>query len=160
MTTDAAVTYKTCPKCKHERGDGDTGPAGVCPACGLIFSKYLHSRATAGAQSQPHIRDGRVDTDNTGVTAAAKGLFFHVPDEVESLHVYVRAALLAALVLYGLKLAAMAIPSWELSSSLIHLPMVPIHEFGHVLFRPFGEFIHLLGGSLFQVGLPHEVRVA
>jgi len=48
----------------------------------------------------------------------------------------------------------MDIPSWEMASSLIHLPMVPIHEFGHILFRPFGEFMTLLGGSLFQVLLP------
>jgi hypothetical protein len=34
-----------------------------------------------------------------------------------------------------------------MASSLIHLPMVPIHEFGHILFRPFGEFMTLLGGS-------------
>jgi hypothetical protein len=32
--------------------------------------------------------------------------------------------------------------------------MIPIHEFGHLLFLPFGEFMHLLGGSLFQAGLP------
>ena len=28
------------------------------------------------------------------------------------------------------------------------------HEFGHVFFRPFGEFMTILGGSLFQVLLP------
>ena len=83
-----------------------------------------------------------------------KSLAFHVPDDLEPLHVYVRAALLAGLVIYGLKLMAMDIPSWQMASSLIHLPMVPIHEFGHVLFRPFGEFMMLLGGSLFQAGLP------
>ena len=61
---------------------------------------------------------------------------------------------MAAIVFYGAKLALMDIPSWEMASSLIHLPMVPIHEFGHVLFRPLGEFMTLLGGSLFQVLLP------
>src|SRR5262249_60601361 len=43
---------------------------------------------------------------------------------------------------------------WEMAASPTHLPMVPIHEFGHVLFRPLGEFMTLLGGSLFQVLLP------
>ena len=33
----------------------------------------------------------------------------------------------------------------------IHLP---IHEAGHLLFTPFGEFMHFLGGSLFQVAFP------
>jgi hypothetical protein len=31
---------------------------------------------------------------------------------------------------------------------------LPIHEFGHLLFRIFGEFIGIAGGSLFQVFLP------
>lgn len=83
-----------------------------------------------------------------------KALILHVPDEVDALHVYARAALLAGLVVYGLRLMAMDVRSWEMASSLIHLPMVPIHEFGHVLFRPFGEFMMLLGGSLVQAGLP------
>ena len=31
---------------------------------------------------------------------------------------------------------------------------LPIHEFGHLLFRPFGEFMMIAGGSLFQVVFP------
>lgn len=31
---------------------------------------------------------------------------------------------------------------------------LPIHETGHLLFRPFGEFMMIAGGSLFQVMLP------
>jgi hypothetical protein len=95
-----------------------------------------------------------VDESEESLAARLKALFFHVPDAVDALHVYARAALFAGLVIYGLKLAMMDIPSWQMASSLIHLPMVPIHEFGHILFRPFGEFMHLLGGSLFQVALP------
>ena len=31
---------------------------------------------------------------------------------------------------------------------------LPIHETGHLLFRPFGEFMTIAGGSLFQVIMP------
>lgn len=31
---------------------------------------------------------------------------------------------------------------------------LPIHEFGHLLFRIFGEFVGIAGGSLFQVFFP------
>jgi hypothetical protein len=142
--------YRKCPKCGHERAADETRPDDVCPACGLIFSKYLRSRFADAAST-----DGTASVeDSPGPAARAKELFLHVPGKVDALHVYARAALLAVLVAYGLKLAAMDIPSWEMASSLIHLPMVPIHEFGHVLFRLFGEFLHLLGGSLFQAGLP------
>ncbi len=143
--------YKTCPKCGHERAAGETGPEDVCGACGLIFSKYLKSRF---AQDAPVAAESTVEDGEDGWIARAKALAFHVPEKVDALHVYARAALLAALIVYGVKLAAMDIPSWEMAGSLIHAPMVPFHEFGHILFRPFGEFMTNLGGALFQAGLP------
>ena len=146
-----APTYKTCPKCGHERTPEEASASAESgPACGLIFSKYLQARVTRSPA-----RATREEADDSlSLGQRVKAHLFYVPDEVDASHVYARAALLLALVLYGVKLAAMDVPSWEMASALIHLPMVPIHEFGHVLFRPFGEFMTLLGGSLFQVCLP------
>jgi hypothetical protein len=31
---------------------------------------------------------------------------------------------------------------------------LPIHETGHLLFRPFGEFMMVAGGSIFQIAFP------
>ena len=138
--------YKKCPKCgAHSEG------LQSCPACGLIFAKYLKTKfAIPGPVS--HVSEDREDEKR--LLAQAKELVFYVPEQLDPVVVYGRAVLLAAIAFYGVKLALMDIPSWEMASSLIHLPMVPIHEFGHVLFRPFGEFMTLLGGSLFQVVLP------
>lgn len=135
--------YKECPKCGSDSAGADT-----CPACGLIFAKYLKTRfaVTQAAASEPEGDDQ--------LFKRAKELVLHVPEQVDPIVVYGRAALLAAIAFYGVKLALMDVPSWEMAASLIHLPMVPIHEFGHVLFRPFGEFMMLAGGSLFQVALP------
>jgi hypothetical protein len=36
----------------------------------------------------------------------------------------------------------------------MHLVHLPLHEAGHVLFMPFGRFMSVLGGSLFQVIVP------
>lgn len=38
--------------------------------------------------------------------------------------------------------------------SFLDLIDLPIHETGHLLFRPFGEFLMVAGGSLFQVIFP------
>lgn len=84
----------------------------------------------------------------------AREWLLDVADEVPAAHAYARAALLALIAYYGVKLARMDVPSWEMAGSLIHLPMVPIHEFGHILFRPFGEFMTNLGGALLQCALP------
>jgi hypothetical protein len=145
------VSYRKCPKCGHERAAGDIAPAGACPACGLVFEKYLRTRFASPPPPAP--------VDPRGADAAtlldqARGILFHLADEVPASHVYLRAALLAGLILYGIRLAAMEVSSAEIYRSLMHAPMVPIHEFGHLLFRPFGEFMMNLGGTLFQAGLP------
>lgn len=38
--------------------------------------------------------------------------------------------------------------------SVLHLPDLVFHEAGHVLFSPFGRFMTVLGGSLFQMMVP------
>jgi hypothetical protein len=42
----------------------------------------------------------------------------------------------------------------DIMGSFMHLIVLPIHEAGHLLFIPFGRFMSVLGGSLFQVLLP------
>jgi hypothetical protein len=41
-----------------------------------------------------------------------------------------------------------------LDGSFLDLVDLPIHETGHLLFTPFGEFMMIAGGSLFQVIFP------
>lgn len=41
-----------------------------------------------------------------------------------------------------------------LNGSFLDLVDLPIHETGHLLFRLFGEFMMIAGGSLFQVIMP------
>ena len=148
---NSSSMYRKCPKCAHERAPQDDASADVCPNCGLIFSKYMRARFAAQSISESNDAPGE---GPAGLIARVNEHVFHVADDVKPVHVYARAALLAMLVIYGIRLARMDIPSWEMAGSLIHLPMVPIHEFGHVMFRAFGDFMHSLGGSLFQIVLP------
>jgi hypothetical protein len=41
-----------------------------------------------------------------------------------------------------------------LNGSFLDLVDLPIHETGHLLFRPLGEFMMIAGGSLFQIIVP------
>jgi hypothetical protein len=81
-------------------------------------------------------------------------LFFYVPEETNAIAVYLRAALLVGLAVYGYRLAAMDVTNGEIGDSLMHLPILIIHEAGHVVFWLFGEFMRNLGGALFQITLP------
>jgi hypothetical protein len=53
-----------------------------------------------------------------------------------------------------LSLYFLSIAYRPLDGSLLDIVDLPIHETGHLLFRPFGEFMMVAGGSLFQVVMP------
>ena len=60
-----------------------------------------------------------------------------------------RLALTAGLAVYGLYLIT-HVGDYGLMDSVD----LPIHETGHIVFSPFGEFIQFLGGTLFQLIVP------
>jgi hypothetical protein len=53
-----------------------------------------------------------------------------------------------------LSLYFLSIAYAPLQGSFLDLVDLPIHETGHLLFRPFGEFMMVAGGSLFQIIVP------
>lgn len=76
------------------------------------------------------------------------------------------------LILAGWALVWIALAAWSLhflamdpatnaaGRSFMHAINLPFHEAGHLLFQPFGRFLTVLGGSLFQVLMPLIVAVA
>lgn len=48
----------------------------------------------------------------------------------------------------------LTITATAMAASFMHNILLPIHEAGHVIFISFGEFMTILGGSLFQLALP------
>ena len=55
---------------------------------------------------------------------------------------------------WGLWFILQPINGDAVGASFLHRVNLPFHEFGHVLFRPFGTWLMFLGGSLFQCLLP------
>ncbi len=62
--------------------------------------------------------------------------------------------MLALLLIWGIRIARLDFQDGEMAGSFMHNILLPFHEAGHVLFMPFGEFMNILGGSLFQVLMP------
>jgi len=72
----------------------------------------------------------------------------------------VRGAVLALLAAWGFYLFSRDLAGGEVGQSFMHGILLVFHEAGHVIFIPFGEFMTVLGGSLFQVAFPLGIGLA
>jgi hypothetical protein len=71
-----------------------------------------------------------------------------------------RALMLAAFAVWGFMLIRMDYRDGEIMGSFLHRPLLIFHEAGHVIFRPFGEWITVLGGTLGQLLMPLVMMIA
>ncbi len=69
-----------------------------------------------------------------------------------------RALLWIFLLLWGLTMITS--PLEEGWNTFLHNVNLPIHETAHLVFTPFGKFMHFLGGSLGQILLPFILMIA
>lgn len=71
-----------------------------------------------------------------------------------------RAALLALLAWWTVRFVPHPLDAGRVIDSFLHLINLPFHEAGHIVFIPLGEFMTILGGSLFQIIIPIVCAVA
>lgn len=153
--------YQTCPKCGYRRQPEDPDPYTACPSCGLSFSKWLH-------QLYREERRPALEGSPTSVRPPAerlRTLLFTSDEPLSPGAWYGRAAIYLAFVLWSVQFLLMdyrvlidGLPA--INSSFMHLVNLVFHEAGHVLFRPFGDFLTTLGGSLAQLIIPLLVVLA
>jgi hypothetical protein len=136
-----------CPKCSFRQPEQIT----ECPRCGIIIDKYRRlqdslpeAEASAAIQPEP----------TPGVTEIIKELLFYVKPETNLLIFGGRALFFLIIFIWGLKFIFMPMSSNYVFESIWHLINLPFHEFGHILFRPFGRLMTSLGGSITQVLMP------
>jgi hypothetical protein len=141
-------TYTQCPKCGHKFAQPLPASAS-CPACGLYFFKWGQPARKPEADEEP-VRGG------AGLIETP----LRPHEEMDSLSFYGRIAALALLAVWGWFLFGYDYRTAEINDSFLHNIVLPIHEAGHVLFIPFGEFLTILGGSLLQLALPLGIGIA
>jgi hypothetical protein len=137
-----------CPRCGHRRMVTDPTPVAQCPRCGIYFAKWLATqrgepvRAAAPEQAAgtsgepaPHPLD---PAPVSGTPPSWWG----------------RALLWLVLLLWGGWMISQGWHDGGAMNSWLHLVNLPIHETGHLIFMPLGDFMGVLGGSLFQCALP------
>jgi hypothetical protein len=71
-----------------------------------------------------------------------------------------RALLYLLLFVWGWRLMLSSLDSNAAGEDPLHLVNLPFHEAGHIIFRPFGQFITSLGGTLGQLLIPLVCFVA
>lgn len=154
-----AVNYPICPKCAYQRDQYDklVHPA-MCPACGIVYAKWqppatepVFSADEAEWQEQQSVQTlwERLNT-----------LFLSNPDQVDRLTFYGRLLTFSGCFIWGVYFIFSGIDWQVIGGSFLHNVNLPFHEFGHLLFMPFGEFWGILGGSLFQILLPLIILLA
>src|SRR4051812_20977856 len=116
--------FSMCPKCRHAV-PAATPPAEICPACGLVFRKFV--QAVAAQPRAPAIDEPQPELDEEEEGGWFRRWFLFVPDEVESWRVYTGASLLALSMLFGWRYARMDIPDAEMMGTFLHTAMVPFH---------------------------------
>jgi len=145
--------FSRCPRCGHRELPAEQSLPAACPACGVILAKLAPLRPSARpAQAAPSSGSGRL--------AEGAARLLQLPERVDPLRWGLRAALLLVLALWGLALLRMDHRSGEIGGSFLHGPLLLFHEAGHLLFRPFGEWMAVLGGTLGQLLMPAIVVVA
>ena len=136
-----------CPKCSFAQPD----LTGECPRCGVIIDKYRRlqekipqSETSAAIQKEPV----------TGITDFLKELLFYVKPDTNLWLFGGRVLFFLVIFFWGLKFIFMPMTSNYVFDSIWHMINLPFHEFGHILFRPFGRLMTSLGGSITQVLMP------
>ena len=155
-----------CPKCGYVVGEGSL----ECPVCGIVIARYLERNPEAADRGQPpeppppeawlgdHSSLAGEGEYSTGGMVFGSVFLTRLLTPVEkNCNPFItagHAAVLAVLLLLSISLWAAPIESNKAGESFLHLVNLPFHEAGHIFFRPFGEFVTSLGGTLGQFLVP------
>lgn len=144
----------TCPKCGYKRSPEDSHiHEGLCPACGIAYKKWQSNQSQDNEDEATEATHFTVQPSRT-LSYKLWQIFTYVPEQTDVLSFWGRVCLLVLFALWGAYFIFSGV-DWEaIGGSFLHSINLPFHEFGHVLFSPFGRFMAVLGGSLFQVMMP------
>lgn len=135
---------KVCPKCRHQQAEG----LEECQRCGVIFSRI------PDASVPPPSRQRRRLAAPSALPAWLDHVLIVDETQPSDAIFWFKVLVWLGMIVWGIQFMAASIDRNEAGQSVLHLVNLPFHEAGHVLFRPFGEFMTSLGGTLGQLLMP------
>lgn len=149
----------SCPKCGHHPLPEYQALPTACPACGVILAKIAGSLSAKAdgvstgksGRKIPRPGDGRLGSP--GEPSQLRSLLLNGMTSDPAIF-WLCVGLWAGFAFWGLSLIAQDFRTGQLGSSFVHKPLLIFHEAGHVVFRLFGQWFMVLGGTLGQLILP------
>ena len=146
------MNYSVCPKCGHTPLPAEQALPAACPACGIVLAKF-------GVRPARALQADSEDAPPGGGFLAR--WLLHVPAEVSTVNWYARCATIAVFTLYTFKIFHDTDISYgDIGGIFLMKAILPWHEAGHVVFRVFGQFMTILGGTLGQHLFPIVLGMA
>ncbi|MFZ5572296.1 MAG: zinc ribbon domain-containing protein [Thermodesulfobacteriota bacterium] len=136
-----------CPKCDFEQPEGSP----ECARCGVIFRKARPGNLPPVSSSGHHAAAGE---EEPGAGHVIRELLFGSHQEVNPFYFAGRVLVFIGLVILGIQYILAGWQSNYPAGTFLHGVNLAFHEAGHLLFRPFGRFMTVLGGSLGQLLMP------
>ena len=142
--------FITCPKCKYQRQSTDTGDAGICPSCGLVFAKWVQRQS---GMEQLRARPTDQDADEEPRVTLRERLTY-VDEHTDDIAFWGRVAIYVVFFIWGWYFIWLDFRGGEIGASFMHRVNLVFHEAGHIIFMAFGRFLMVLGGTLGQLIMP------
>ncbi|MGK0298670.1 MAG: hypothetical protein ACI9XC_002293 [Gammaproteobacteria bacterium] len=150
--------YTTCPKCSYERSKTDTVDEGTCPACGIIFSKWMKQQFSSPDAVEDHLSED-VSKKRAEIFNLIIDRVLFIEPSINPFYFYGRVIALFFMIYLGWGFITMDfhLNPYPLMDSFLHNVHLVFHEAGHIIFIPFGYFMTILGGTLGQLIMPTVV---
>lgn len=142
-----------CPKCDQDIQTTQE----VCPHCGIVFAKYYKYHGEASQNREKPLITFSIEE---APDYSLQKLFAEDAYRDNPTAFWGRCLLLPIFLVWSWLLISPSIADNATGDSFLHAVNLPFHEAGHVIFRPFGQFIASLGGTLGQLLMPSICMIA